>query len=404
MNVRSSPNTKASPPTPAPQHTWESLNLRDDVMKAIAALGLKRPLEIQAAAIPQILSGKDVLVASETGSGKTLTYALPIAHMIRRNEVELGILRKVNHPHALILLPNRELAAQVLGVFKTLSFKVHFKTVAAVPGLGSESEMDGDVLVATPGRLQQLQQSGSVSLSDVKYVVVDEADTMFDPSFKPMTTVILSACKREFLPVESRGNHTRSAQIVFTGATLSKELVEVLERQLPAITTVSTKGLHKPPATLRQSFIRGVGPDSKPGELIKLLSTKKWRKMIIFCNTTPTCIWLTKHLLKAKIETIPLHGELHAEERRVQYHQFKNAAKAILLCTDIAARGIDLDVDCVVMYDFPHSRSEYLHRIGRTARAGKAGEVVCLMSKKDDQSVHELKLSLKKDEALVNFR
>ena len=370
---------------------WEKLGLGDKLVEAVGAMGLDAPTDAQRDAIPGVLNGEDVLFAAATGSGKTLAYLLPTIARLKAEEFnvdKLDELRRPNRPRALVLVPTRELAAQVQAVAKELSHHAKLSVRGAFGGSDGVGKQRNtlrkggayDLLIATPGRFEKLWDLGDVHLSKCSVVVVDEVDTMLSQGFgAELEKVLRATTERE-----------RPATVVTTTATLTKavrrafgDLSEREERWrfLPELRTVETRGLHKATDRCRLELVDVVGKD-KLEELLVVL--KKRQKCLIFCNTVNSCR-AAEHFLSERnaCETFSYHGELNSREREASLQAFREGDGA-LVCTDLAARGLDIpDVDHVVMFDFPRNPVDYLHRAGRTARAGKSGKVTALVAKAD---------------------
>jgi superfamily II DNA/RNA helicase len=372
---------------------WEKLGIGARLVEAVDAMGLDAPTDAQRDAIPGVLNGEDLLFAAETGSGKTLAYLLPTIARLKAEEFnvdKLDELRRPNRPRALVLVPTRELAAQVQAVAKELSHHAKLSVRGAFGGSDGVGKQRNtlkkggayDLLIATPGRFEKLWDLGDVHLSKCSVVVVDEVDTMLSQGFgAELEKVLKATTERE-----------RPATVVTTTATLTKavrrafgDLSEREERWrfLPELRTVETRGLHKATDRCRLELVDVVGKD-KLEELLVVL--KKRQKCLIFCNTVNSCR-AAEHFLSERnaCETFSYHGELNSREREASLKAFRDDERdGALVCTDLAARGLDIpDVDHVIMFDFPRNPVDYLHRAGRTARAGKSGRVTALVAKAD---------------------
>eukprot|EP00741_Cyanophora_paradoxa_P017218 tig00020961_g16630.t1 len=366
-------------------NTFTELGLREELVAGLESLQIHKPTKIQSKAIPQILRGFNVVAAAETGSGKTLAYLLPVIDTLKQQEEIAQIERKPMRPRAIVLVPNRELGKQVLSIAKQLS---HFAKIRAVAVMGGESmkkqaemlQTPVDILVCTPGRLLQLREKGAVYFTQTRHVVIDEVDTMFDAGFAQDLRAIL---------VPIRGNEINrgaEVQFVLVTATIKKAIEKLLEEKFPDAIRISTAELHAPVATLKQEFIP-VASSEKRAKLVEMLELSgyrnKKRRAIVFCNTMDSCRATDHFLNEMDFETACYHGEMPVERRTESFEAFKSGEKNILVCTDIAARGLDYDVDHVIIFDFPRNRTDYLHRAGRTARAGNKGTVTSLVTKRD---------------------
>ena len=371
---------------------WEKLGIGDKLVEAVDAMGLDAPTDAQRDAIPGVLNGEDLLFAAETGSGKTLAYLLPTIARLKAEEFnvdKLDELRRPNRPRALVLVPTRELAAQVQAVAKELSHHAKLSVRGAFGGSDGVGKQRNtlkkggayDLLIATPGRFEKLWDLGDVHLSKCSVVVVDEVDTMLSQGFgAELEKVLRATTERE-----------NKATVVTTTATLTKAVRRAFGdrdarderwRFLPELRTVETRGLHKATDRCRLELVDVVGKD-KLEELLVVLKRAP-EKCLIFCNTVNSCR-AAEHFLSERnaCETFSYHGELNSREREASLQAFREGDGA-LVCTDLAARGLDIpDVDHVVMFDFPRNPVDYLHRAGRTARAGKSGRVTALVAKAD---------------------
>ena len=373
---------------------WEKLGIGARLVEAVDAMGLDAPTDAQRDAIPGVLNGEDLLFAAETGSGKTLAYLLPTIARLKAEEFavdKLDELRRPNRPRALVLVPTRELAAQVQSVAKELSHHAKLSVRGAFGGSDGVGKQRNtlkkggayDLLIATPGRFEKLWDLGDVHLSKCSVIVIDEVDTMLSQGFgNELEKVLRATTERE-----------NKATVVTTTATLTKavrrafgDLSEREERWrfLPELRTVETRGLHKATDRCRLELVDVVGKD-KLEELLVVLKQAP-EKCLIFCNTVNSCR-AAEHFLSERnaCETFSYHGELNSREREASLKAFREDDRdGALVCTDLAARGLDIpDVDHVVMFDFPRNPVDYLHRAGRTARAGKSGKVTALVAKAD---------------------
>jgi superfamily II DNA/RNA helicase len=371
---------------------WEKLGIGDKLVEAVDAMGLDAPTDAQRDAIPGVLNGEDLLFAAETGSGKTLAYLLPTIARLKAEEFavdKLDELRRPNRPRALVLVPTRELAAQVQSVAKELSHHAKLSVRGAFGGSDGVGKQRNtlkkggayDLLIATPGRFEKLWDLGDVHLSKCSVLVIDEVDTMLSQGFgAELEKVLRATTERE-----------NKATVVTTTATLTKAVRRAFGdrdsrderwRFLPELRTVETRGLHKATDRCRLELVDVVGKD-KLEELLVVLKRAP-EKCLIFCNTVNSCR-AAEHFLSERnaCETFSYHGELNSREREASLQAFREGDGA-LVCTDLAARGLDIpDVDHVVMFDFPRNPVDYLHRAGRTARAGKSGRVTALVAKAD---------------------
>ena len=333
---------------------FAELGVSEPVVRALRAGGITEPFPIQAHVLPDALAGRDALVQSPTGSGKTLAFAVPIAERVRRDDPR---------PTALVLAPTRELAAQIVAESQPLA-RAHGLRVAAVyGGTGFKAQIaavaKAQVVVATPGRLEDLIERGDIRLDRVRIVVLDEADRMLDMGFRPVVTRILrqTAAKR---------------QTLFFSATLGGE-VGKLAREY---TRDPVRHEHRPPRQDRGAvdhrFV-AVGRERRLDALIDHLDAERGRTLI-FVRTKRGADRLVKRLKSRGLGAVAMHGDKTQGQRERALRSFHSGNSTTLIATDVAARGIDVDdVTHVINFDAPADSDTYVHRIGRTARAGRSG-------------------------------
>ncbi|KAJ1650398.1 hypothetical protein IWQ61_008792 [Dispira simplex] len=402
------------------------------------------PTEIQALAIPELLrrgnpkfvgSGSPhILCAAETGSGKTLAYLLPIMHHLKRQEEEVQrraeasletqditnlahtavaptvAVRKLRHPRALVLVPSRELVDQVVATCKALSHTVKFRCLGVTYTLARRqlrTQLETspvDLVVATPSMFLEYQQEGLFSVADLRHVVVDEADTMLnDAGFDQATTQILQIVNH------ASQKSGRLLQCTMVSATLPKTVVQSIDRlfaskgsSVAPFVKITTPHLHQALPRIRHTFLY---PDNYRGSknlhLLTILREIPQARVLIFCNTKQAAVELTCFLKNREIPTLTLHGDIRdPKERRAIVQEFthrdarpssparvKGTASRVpklLVCTDIASRGLDtLGVTHVILYEFPTTAIDYLHRAGRTGRCGQKGQIISFVENRD---------------------
>lgn len=338
----------------------------------------------QSLLIPKLLRRKeDILFASQTGTGKTLTYLLPLIQFLRDDELANIEIRE-KRPRAMIIVPNRELVTQVLGVAKSLSHYARFRTRGISGGSKQRAQKEAleltDLLVATPGRLLLHRKNGNVFFTDIRHLVIDEADTMLDKGFAEDLKEILAPIRGRRPGVK---NFHAPTQITLAAATLPSELHKKLEEFIPNVNRIIAPSTHLPTASVKQRFVP-VSQGAKREALIEALKSSKAKQQIVFCNTIPSCN-STEHFLREEgFATTCYHGDILPKEREANWRMFLSGEVNVLVCTDIAARGLDtIMVDHVILFDFPRTAVDYLHRIGRTGRAGKQGQVTALVGPKE---------------------
>lgn len=392
---------------------WSRLGLLPSVAKALESeLKLDSPSEIQEKAIPAILAGEDVMFAAETGSGKTLGYLAPVFSMLKAEEELVQVDRVERRPRAVVLVPTRELGSQVLSVAKRLAKSSAKLTCRAIiggsDGIGKQRRAFRnsavDLVVASPSRFVKMWHNKELFISRVSHVVVDEADTILSQGWGPELREILKAT---ILFKPQRNTTQRRAQLVLTSATLTPAVREafaggarrggadnVSRRELwsfvPPVRIVQSTSLHRTVPSVRTVSISTIGKDKMRILLDQLQSYYKGRpaaggdKTMVFCNTIASCRAADFAIRDEFDDVLCYHGDMNQAEREASIAVFRNASHGILVCTDLAARGLDLPaVGHVLNFDFPRNPIDYLHRAGRTARFGNAGRVTSLVAKRD---------------------
>ena len=347
--------------------SFKSLGLSDALLKAISKKGYETPSAIQQKAIPLILERKDVLASAQTGSGKTAGFALPILQILN-NQPPL----RQRPVRALILTPTRELAAQVQDEFREYGEFTDLRSTVIFGGVGANPQIRAlrngvDILVATPGRLLDLHDQRALSLSKVEVLVLDEADRMLDMGFLRDIKKILA-----LLP-SKRQNLLFSATFSKEIKTLANDFLHhpVLVEATPQNTTVEK---------IVQTVYR-VDKALKTDLIIKLISEGNWQQVLVFTRTKHGANRLSEKLEKAKITSAAIHGNKSQGARTKALSGFKAGKVRVLVATDIAARGLDIPLlPHVINFELPNVSEDYVHRIGRTGRAGASGEALSLVS------------------------
>ncbi|KAL6504189.1 hypothetical protein OROGR_026112 [Orobanche gracilis] len=387
--------------------SFEELGLSDEVMGVLGELGITSPTEIQSIGIPAVLKGKSVVLGSHTGSGKTLAYLLPLAQLLRRDEALHGILMKPRRPRAVLLCPTRELCEQVFRVAKSVSHHARFRSTMLSGGGRLKPQEDSmnspiDMVVGTPGRVLQHIEEGNLVYGDIRYLVLDEADTMFDHGFGPDIRKFLGPLRNRAFKPDGLGFQT-----VLVTATMTKAVQKLVDEEFDGILHIRTSTLHRRIASARHDFIKLSSSENKLEALLQVLepSLAKGNRVMVFCNTLNSSRAVDHFLEENRIPTVNYHGEVPAEQRIQNLDKFKSndGDCPTLVCTDLAARGLDLDVDHVVMFDFPSNSIDYLHRTGRTARMGAKGKVTSLVARKDVMLANRIEEAVKKNESLESL-
>jgi len=342
---------------------FTKLKVHDKLVQGLKLMGITDPTGIQERAIPEIKAGKDLVGQSLTGSGKTAAFGLPILEKIVPG----------NGIQALVLTPTRELCQQVKESLETISRFLPINITAIYGGVGFFEQVEGlkvaEIVVATPGRLLDHLGRRNLKLSGIKYVVLDEADRMFDMGFEEDVSKILSQTP-----------HSR--QTILFSATMPKAAQNVIKKYLKNPVHVQEK-LHVDKSLLKQAFYT-VHRDQKFPLLAHLLKAGKVTTAIVFCGTKRGVDKIARDLNRQKLNVMPVHGDLAQTKRQLAVKLFKAGKIDVLVATDVAARGLDIkDVTHIYNYDVPKTPEDYTHRIGRTARAGKKGEAITFVSERD---------------------
>ncbi len=362
---------------------FKDLNLIDPLLKALDAVGYTHPTPIQLQAIPPLLEGHDLLGCAQTGTGKTAAFALPLIQNLKKNPLRYN----AKQPRILVLTPTRELAIQVHDNFVEYSKFVNLKTSVIFGGVGQgpqvKSMMSGvDVLVATPGRLLDLINQRHVSLRDLEVFVLDEADRMLDMGFIHDIKKIIA-----LLP-EKRHN-------LFFSATMPKEIEQLANTILRNPIRVAVAPISST-AELIEQRVMYVDKDKKRDLLKHLFQDPSLSKVIIFTRTKHGANKVSEVLTKAGIKSDAIHGNKSQTARQNALNNFKDGKIRALIATDIAARGIDVDdITHVINFELPHEPESYVHRIGRTARAGAKGKAIAFCDAEEKSLLKQIEKVIK---------
>lgn len=344
---------------------FSELGLAKRIVDDLGTLGFSEPTEIQAKTIPAILAGRDIMASAETGSGKTAAYALPIVQALRGGSERL--------PRVLILVPTRELAVQVNEEVVRFSNKCGIRTVTIYGGVGFDKQTrllnrGVDVIVATPGRLFDHIEQGNADLGNVKMLVLDEADRMLDMGFTPQVRRIVAEIKGP-------------RQTIMFSATISKAVERSGEEFLRDPVTVFVNNERVEPASIEQQ-IHLVQEEGKDQLLINLMQEQSEpRTVLVFTRTRHRASKICKRLNAAQISAGEIHSDISQNKRESTLKRFRTGEISVLVATDIAARGLDIPaISHVVNFDLPLSAADYVHRIGRTGRAGRSGIALSFVS------------------------
>ena len=369
---------------------FSDLNLDPKVLKAVADTGYETPTPIQAGAIPPALEGRDVLGIAQTGTGKTASFTLPMISMLARGRA------RARMPRSLVLCPTRELAAQVAENFDAYAKYVKLNKALLIGGVSFKEQeavinRGADVLIATPGRLLDHFERGKLLLTGVQIMVVDEADRMLDMGFIPDIERIFSLTP-----------FTR--QTLFFSATMAPEIERITNTFLsnPARIEVARQATTSENITQSVVMFKGSRKDREGTEKRKLLRDliegegENCRNAIIFCNRKVDVDTVAKSMKKYGLDAAAIHGDLEQSHRMRTLDGFRDGTLRFLVASDVAARGLDIpNVSHVFNYDVPSHAEDYVHRIGRTGRAGKKGTAIMICSTRDERNLTDIEALVK---------
>ena len=366
--------------------SFSNLSLAPQLARAVAEMGYETMTPIQEQAIPVVLEGKDVMGAAQTGTGKTAAFALPLLQRMMKHEN--ASTSPARHPvRALVLLPTRELAVQVAEQVELYAKYTNLRSAVVFGGMDMKPQTLAlkagvEVLVATPGRLLDHIEAKNAVLNQVEYVVLDEADRMLDIGFLPDLQRILS-----YLPKQR-------ITLLFS-ATFSPEIKRLASSYLQDPVTIEVARSNATASTVEQHFY-SVGADDKRRALHQILKTRGMKQAFVFVNSKLGCARLARSLEKEGLKTTALHGDKSQDERLKALEAFKSGDVDLLVCTDVAARGLDIkDVPAVFNFDVPFNAEDYVHRIGRTGRAGASGLAVSFVASSDQRLVADIEKLIK---------
>lgn len=346
---------------------FEQLGLTDRLLKSIKKFGFSEPTLIQEKTIPPILEGKDVIAESATGSGKTLAFGAGILQDMKKSPGIKG----------LILTPTRELAEQVKDSFESYSTDV--KVTAIYGGVSMDPQYrdlkKADVVVGTPGRILDHLQRQTIDLSNITHLVLDEADRMLDMGFLEDVGKIMSQCPEE-------------KQTMFFSATIPPEIDDLSKTYMSNPEKIKVDN-YVDPSKLSQVYYDV--PNGLKFSLLVHLISHEGGLVMVFCNSRKSTDFVAEGLQNAGIEALAIHGGLSQQKRNRIMKEFNSQQRLVLVCTDVAARGLDIpDVSHVYNYEIPNESKQYIHRIGRTARAGKMGQAINLLSERDHDNFRKV--------------
>ena len=345
--------------------SFEKLNVMKEIVRALTEAGITTPTLIQEKAIPLIKAGKDVIGRSKTGSGKTAAFGIPILEMITPRA---GL-------QALILTPTRELAVQISGVLESFGKYIHCSVATVYGGVSITPQIHkiarSEIVVSTPGRLLDHLERRTINLSKIRCVVLDEADKMVEMGF--------------IQDVERILEHTpQQKQVLLFGATLSSEINNLKRKHMND--PIVAEAEHQVKEDLLAQYYYNVEPQEKFSLLVHLLKKEETRRVIIFCSTRSTVEIVARNLRQQGVHVEMIHGKLSQARRLSVIEGFNKGKPNVLVASSVAARGLDIkDISHVFNYDLSGDPQEYIHRIGRTARAGESGKAITLLSPKNHE-------------------
>ncbi|HNC85898.1 MAG TPA: DEAD/DEAH box helicase [Agitococcus sp.] len=369
-----------------PKPTFSHLGIDSLLVKAVNELNYQQPTPIQQTAIPAILQGRDVVAGAETGSGKTAAFALPLLQ--RLSQQAQTSQAKGNQIRALILAPTRELAIQIGQAINSYGqyLQPRLKVCTVFGGVSINPQMlslrgGADIVVATTGRLLDLMAHNALKCDALAYLVLDEADKMLGLGFSEELTQILKV-----LP--------KKRQNLLFSATFPPELQQLIEQLLHQPLEIN---LAKQDENLIEQHVYVVEQERKNAALIHLINSENWQQVLVFASAKNTCNRLVLKLAKAGLQAAAFHGDLSQSARNKALEDFKAKKIRVLIATDVAARGIDIQqLPYVVNFELPRSANDYIHRIGRTGRAGQQGYAVALITEEDEDHFRLIEKRMKK--------
>lgn len=361
---------------------FADLGLEAELLRAISVQGYTQPTPIQAQAIPEILQGSDVLAGAQTGTGKTAAFALPILQLLRAPSGH-------KMPRALVLTPTRELAAQVGESFNTYGQHVKLRTAIVFGGVGIQPQKDAmrrglDIIVATPGRLLDHLGQGTVDLSSIEILVLDEADRMLDMGFIHDIKKVLARLPKQRQNLLFSATYSNDIKRLADGLLNHPTLIEIARKNVAADTV--------------QQHVYHVEKSAKRDLLIHAINDGQWHQVLVFSRTKHGANRLAEQLNRSNIQAAAIHGNKSQSARTKALAGFKNGHVRVLVATDIAARGLDIELlPHVVNYELPNVPEDYVHRIGRTGRAGETGAAISLVSRDERKLLQDIQRLLKRE-------
>ena len=362
--------------------SFSTLQLCPQILDAVRKAGYTTPTPIQSAAIPRVLAGRDLIGIAQTGTGKTAAFVLPILELLARKPAQH------RGPRALVVAPTRELAAQIDEHVRLLGKTTRIRCATIFGGVGETPQIDAvrrgvDIIVATPGRLLDLMGAGHVSLRNVEIAVLDEADRMLDMGFLPQIRRVVNALPKQ-------------RQTLLFSATLSPDIERITAEFLRAPETIEI-GRRSNPADSVEQTLYPVPKSRKIELLIQLLRDASLDSVLVFSRTKHGADKIARKLKQAGVDAATIHSNRSQNQRVAALDAFKRGHARVLVATDIASRGIDVEgISHVINFDFPMHPEDYVHRIGRTGRAAATGDAVSFVTPDDEQYVRLLEKMIRK--------
>jgi len=367
---------------------FDELKLAPAILKAVHEHGYDTPTPIQAQAIPVVLDGHDLLGGAQTGTGKTAAFTLPMLHKLSMSRSATNKFGGTGI-RALVLTPTRELAAQVEESVRTYGKYLQLESTVIFGGVGMNPQISKlkkgvDILVATPGRLLDLQQQGMLDLAQVQMLILDEADRMLDMGFLPDLERII-----RLLPTQRQG-------LLFS-ATFSNEIRKLGRSYLNHPVEIEVAARNATATTITQIAYKMSG-DAKRAAVVHLVKSRGLKQVIVFSNTKIGTARLARELERDGVKAESIHGDKTQADRMKALEAFKAGELEVLVATDVAARGLDVaGVPCVINYDLPYNAEDYVHRIGRTGRAGASGEAIALFTPDEERFLLDIEKLIKRE-------
>ena len=371
---------------------FTTFGLSDRILNGVRAAGHTTPTPIQSLAIAPALQGRDIVASASTGTGKTAAFVLPILHKLGSDDATAG---RGRNPRALILTPTRELAHQIEEAIASYGRFLALRAISIYGGVSMNSQLQGlrrgvDILVATPGRLLDHMQQGTVKLTSIEVLVLDEADRMLDMGFIKDVRKIIDA-----IPAKR--------QTLLFSATLSQDITTLASRILREPQTFEADHHRNPAETITQHFYKAER-ETKMSLLLHALEAAQLKSVLVFSRTKHGADKICRRLERSGVAAVAIHSNRTQAQREKALEGFKRGAYRVLVATDVAARGIDVTgISHVINYDVPQYAEDYIHRIGRTGRAGAAGDSITLVSREEEQYLRRIEKFVGKRFTLAQY-